>query len=575
MSQYFFVTFAPVQGFIEKTRKLRDLYGASMILCYLSVQLVKFAGDKQLQVISPGMPGYSKGMPNRILLKGDLSKEAAGQQANEFEAELKNKWGELLTICREKLESIVDDCCQRNNEEKFGWDTWGREWDKWKNYSWELFWGMGATPNEARKNLETRKLSRKWTAINWIGESSSLSGSDAIAYPRLEAGDIKLTNGYPYAAEKQVIDRFYRILSRAFDELNSPQNVLAESPAEIEGKIIAENERVSIPELVKRLVTIDDFEFESELGIQTPMSFKEIYRRSEKEKMPSHWTGWFMADGDRMGDHLTTLATKGNDADLESFSRAIREWGKSLEEDFPKTRLGRIIYAGGDDFLGVIYSTNSQKPIPGDRAFQQIIDLHKSWERMQSEKLLSLVNTEVTLSMGFVWAGASVPQRDVLQHCREAEKISKNQGRNRITIRILFNNGQYLDWTTPWEYLNILNSYQDLDGASNWSHVYRDMAQLKSRHAFGFGVNDLEDIDENVVVNFCEGALEFLEIYFPEYSTNPSELPTKTKEILQNQQFEIFGENATEFECNCQMILWIDRLISVGWHLLGDRDSST
>jgi len=30
--KYTVITFAPVQGFIEKSRKLRDLYGASQIL---------------------------------------------------------------------------------------------------------------------------------------------------------------------------------------------------------------------------------------------------------------------------------------------------------------------------------------------------------------------------------------------------------------------------------------------------------------------------------------------------------------------------------------------------------------
>ncbi|MFN7715048.1 MAG: type III-B CRISPR-associated protein Cas10/Cmr2, partial [Pseudanabaenaceae cyanobacterium] len=41
MTTYTVITFAPVQGFIEKSRKLRDLYGASQILSYLSYCLVK------------------------------------------------------------------------------------------------------------------------------------------------------------------------------------------------------------------------------------------------------------------------------------------------------------------------------------------------------------------------------------------------------------------------------------------------------------------------------------------------------------------------------------------------------
>jgi hypothetical protein len=36
MTIYTAITFAPVQGFIEKSRKLTDLYGSSFLLSYLA-----------------------------------------------------------------------------------------------------------------------------------------------------------------------------------------------------------------------------------------------------------------------------------------------------------------------------------------------------------------------------------------------------------------------------------------------------------------------------------------------------------------------------------------------------------
>jgi CRISPR-associated protein Cmr2 len=38
----------------------------------------------------------------------------------------------------------------------------------------------------------------------------------------------------------------------------------------------------------------------------------------------------------------------------------MRQWGQQFQRDFNQTELGRIIYAGGDDFLGIVY--NSQFP---------------------------------------------------------------------------------------------------------------------------------------------------------------------------------------------------------------------
>ncbi|HEY9864246.1 MAG TPA: type III-B CRISPR-associated protein Cas10/Cmr2, partial [Candidatus Obscuribacterales bacterium] len=81
MDCYIVVTFAPVQGFIEKSRKLRDLYGASQILSYLSAKLVEQAKNTpNLEVISPGLPQVKEGVPNRILIKVNINSQHELQQ---------------------------------------------------------------------------------------------------------------------------------------------------------------------------------------------------------------------------------------------------------------------------------------------------------------------------------------------------------------------------------------------------------------------------------------------------------------------------------------------------------------
>ena len=71
MPVYAATTFSPVQDFIEKSRKLRDLYGGSIIISHLSARLVKAALAHNIDIISPGMPNFATGMPNRILLKNN------------------------------------------------------------------------------------------------------------------------------------------------------------------------------------------------------------------------------------------------------------------------------------------------------------------------------------------------------------------------------------------------------------------------------------------------------------------------------------------------------------------------
>ncbi|MBD2603382.1 CRISPR-associated protein Cmr2 [Scytonema hofmannii FACHB-248] len=528
-STYTVVTFAPVQGHIEKSRKLRDLHGASQILSYLSQQIVLEARETT-EVISPAIINLDKGMPNRILLKGEFSE----QQAHDA---LIAGWKRILQECRTWVEKKLP--------QEYHWE---REWRNWGNYAWEVFWGEGNTIEKAIADLETHKLSRAWTAINWIGESSSLTGTDGIAFPGLGAEDRNPRDRHWKDEDKQ-IKEFYKNLACV-----SEYKRLNEEPS---GKFIAPNEKLSIPELVKRLVTREDIA--ENLGM-TPLgdSFSDIYRRPEKvtETDKGRWTGWFMGDGDKVGDHLKKLAKLENgDEEIQNFSKAMRLWGEKFSNEFPK-QLGRVVYAGGDDFLGAIYSEKEKKAIQLQDVLNWLMQLPQQWKQHEQD---------ITLSVGFIWAGHSVPQRDILQHCREAEKVAKALGRNRVTIRILFNSGQYVEWTCPWKYLGILREYRDKNHKTylqwektnfddneqpNWSHIYTDLAQLTARHAF--------QIDRETYN--IEFAVKFLEIYFPKIANT-----LLNDQITQN--IVGFGEEANGYERAQATVEWIINLIKVGWHL--------
>jgi CRISPR-associated protein Cmr2 len=540
-------SFAPVQTTIEKSRKLRDLYGASQILSYLSQQVALEAQKTAEKIISPATIHIDKGMPNRILIKGKFSEKQARDA-------LTNAWKLVLRECQTWVERNLP-------KELLSQDyCWNREWANWGNHAWEVFWGEGETIPKALQDLEIRKLSRAWTAINWVGESSSLTGTDGIAFPGIGA-ETRNPNTRRWGDEDTHIKAFYRSLACVLEYKSLD--------AEPEGKFVATNEKLSIPELVKRLVTRDNIA--ERLGM-TPLedSFSDIYRRPETitEEDKGRWTGWFMGDGDKVGEHLKYLSQLDNsDEAIHNFSQAMRNWGDDFTNNFFNfQKLGRVIYAGGDDFLGVIYSEKKQAPIHPQAALSWLIEFPKKWAEHGQLKADGEI---LGVSVGFIWAAHSVPQRDVLQHCREAEKVAKSLGRNRVTIRVLFNSGQYVEWTCPWDKLGILREYRDRyyktyakwqesnfapEHQPNWSHIYTDLSQLSARHAFKL---DRDTFD-------TEFAIQFLSIYFPEIENQLLDYDT-------TQHLVGFSDDADGFERAQATVEWICNLIQVGWHLCSNN----
>ncbi|MEH1823636.1 MAG: type III-B CRISPR-associated protein Cas10/Cmr2 [Nostoc sp.] len=494
---YTAITFAPVQGFIEKSRKLRDLYGSSYLLSYLSWVICNDAESKRCEVISPASPNVTQGMPNQIIIKGDYKKKDA-------ETAFNTAWKCVTHTCREWIEKEIND----------GWEYkfWKRDWGLWTRYGWEFFWvqgdpvesDLGKGINDVRQRLNEEKRSRAWTGINWQGESSTLSGADGIAYPRLSFDfnrcDEQVEKAYEpkkynYQVEKTTVKKFYEQLSEKLGE-----------------SFIDPDEQLSIPELIKRLITHEviteklkqslekNFSNVTQLIEQlkklskdlNPRSFKYLSRQDEEK----YWTCWFQGDGDKAGDYLRKYPEK-----TTEFSKMMREWGEKFQNQ-NKSPFCRVIYAGGDDFLGVFYDVKEGRELKSNYCVSQFSKFKSEiWNQPGKEA------KPITASVGFVWTAPGIPQRDVLQHCREAEKSAKSNGRDRIAFRVLFNNGNHLEWVCPWWLLEagLLSTYSDREGnpkkeEQNWTHIYNDVAILESRHAF----------DEKST----KIALALLEVYF-------------------------------------------------------------
>jgi CRISPR-associated protein Cmr2 len=471
------VTFAPVQSFIRASRKLRDLYGSSLLLSHLARALADDASQRGFTVISPAAVSSSRGVPNVLIIAGDYRQTCARDA-------LVGCWRRVLESCRTWLEHEI--------QPRHGY-AWQSSWKACAAHSWELFHGQGVTIQAARQALAVNKQQRDWQVPNWTGESSTLSSAEAVVWPRM--GAVQDPRELPPGKIQAEAREFLRLLG-AHERLGEA--------------FAGANEEIALSELVKRLITYPAVAAAALSTPHDPMPnlrhlipprFQELSMIAKENASADKAESivWFMADGDGVGAHLQSLAQKdGEEQALQAFSKAMRRWAAGLYDLVPDImeKQAMVVYAGGDDLFGALHESEpGANNLKSDQLWRWLRTFPEIWKRCRQVGL--------TVSMGLVWADAKVPQREALQHARDAEASAKARGKNRFALRLVYNGGNHLEWTCPWSWLNpILEHYTDREGRSllpansrrndgglpSWRHLAEDLQWLQARQAIAIQV---------------------------------------------------------------------------------------
>jgi CRISPR-associated protein Cmr2 len=516
------VNFAPVQSFIRSSRKLRDLYGSSLLLSHLARALYDDASlpRRGHAVISPAAVNSTRGVPNTLLIQGAYARSDA-------EAALLAGWRQVLEACRKWLEQTLPHKpadWAPGHWSASDWEArWGASWKACERHSWELFHGQGETIQDAQQALGYAKQQRAWEIPNWTGESSTLSSAEAIVRPCMaEKHDPRRAD---LASHRQEAQKLIHVLRH--------NNNLGEAFA-------GENEEIALTELIKRLVTyrqIATAAFGCPAQEIIPERFAPLsgQQAADTDDKPETIV-WFMADGDKVGDHLQRLSDHSDEVTARrDFSRSMRQWAETLYRNVPD-QMGKekatVVYAGGDDILGALHETK-----PGIRDLRRE-DLFR-WLSLFPQLWAENGQAGLTVSMGLVWADHQVPQREALQHARDAEASAKNRGRDRFALRLLYAGGNHLEWTCPWHWFDsIRNSYRDREGrrmeSAKWRHLAEDLLWLQERHAIGEAIHlGATDHDSRRAANDKAKAVAngLLRAYFPGWQ--PPKPPEKGRRIDQ------------------------------------------
>jgi hypothetical protein len=139
-------------------------------------------------------------------------------------------------------------------------------------------------------------------------------------------------------------------------------------------------------------------------------------------------------------------------------------WNQLLYPLAERHHNAKVIFAGGDDFLllgplteAVSLTSNLYRLWRGQLSplTQPLDPPVDGWVQRESE-IYPVPGQQMDFSLGVVIAQRRIPQSLWHRGLTEAYKEAKNQGRDRVCIKVLFNSGQSLDWVCPWRLWELL-----------------------------------------------------------------------------------------------------------------------
>lgn len=464
MNSYLFLfTISPVQSFIEQARKTRDLYAGSKLLS----TLIDFAMD---QIPNPDFIFPSKTIeskPNRFIAKVELKDDNTIKKfGEELEVKVKEKFKSIaLNVVNQKTgkdekELPKNYIEQINNHLQIHWAALQFDDKNYKKLFRELESNIGSIKNIRAFN-QTIETGRK---CSLCGERNVLfyGGNKPPAYTQSDAvniSDFSISSGEGLCAVC-FLKRFY--LDDPFP--STAEIALMESLNKLykinEGKTLIDNykklfgndydhqlyyeENLTKNYFDKQNINANDNKLNKAKDL---LSGIRSFAQKNNIKLPGYYAV-IMFDGDSMGKWLSGLKLK-DDADLTQFHKTLSlrlgEFADSVRTSIPEPK-GRVVYAGGEDFLGFINLNH---------LFEVLKLLRELFDSKVNQAIKSIKKDEndvLSFSAGIVIAHYKIPLSEVLKWARAMEKEAKkiDDNKNAFSIAVLKHSGEINKAVYKW-----------------------------------------------------------------------------------------------------------------------------
>lgn len=504
MNKYLFLfTINPVQSFIAQARKTRDLYNGSRLL----TDLIKYA-VMEIEPFEPIFP--AKGLesyPNRFIsiIEAENDDEMR-KYGNNLKSKVQNKFEELSLLAVKETRVDVKKLPSNFYEQikkQFSIQWVAIPYSE-ENYNQQFI--------EIESLLGAIKNIRNFEQLEETGRKCSICGErNTIFYQNGNESKFVLKPNWELLTEeeKKIITEYNQYLIGINEPFESSEGLCAvcftkrfyqnkefPSTAEIALKDsinrLAKNK--SISEKINKYKEIFGKDFDYQLFYEhnlTEKYFKKqnievslVKKAKEKiqniiEQIPNNvrlttYYALIIFDGDSMGKWLSGVNLK-EGTNLYEFHKDLTDaLGKFAEETkkIVTDEKGKIVYAGGEDFLAFINL---------NYLFDILIMLREKFDELVNQKITcKKENTNLSFSAGVIVAFYKTPLSEVLRRARKLEKDAKDidDDKNGLAIAVLKHSGEINEAIIKWSYDNsITGSVKTIKELTN--HLAADFINNK------------------------------------------------------------------------------------------------
>lgn len=297
-------------------------------------------------------------------------------------------------------------------------------------------------------------------------------------------------------------------------------------------------------------------------------SMEDLYNGKDEKgnvivKSPVYEYCFIQFDVDNLGKWISgKYIDLDSDIDLKSFqkdlSKTLIEFGKSLKIELSDSSC-KIIYSGGDDFLGVL---------PNEEIINVFENIDKLFKEEVQDKIRNRyekIDNDITYSMSITIAQCKDPMSYALTKTRtELENVKKrfeknNISKNGIAINYIINNGKEITcYLTKNEFKVLVNLIKKFDMIS--SHISFSYINNFENEMSRFDFEDMSYSESQTFFKMTE--IEFNRIF--NRSLIMSEDDKKNKELVNKIKVYIntitrfmehlCGENHFEIKSNSEYI---------------------